>query len=136
MVNITGISSISQKDNGEVDLQKSGLNLKSQFKDPAKYEEVITKLINNGNLRKDVIGNLIFIKGHRAGTKYGVESLRMAFNDLGYLKKQSSLTSPQILEIHRNTYKDFYPSEKVINPKDKSGYNESLIYFLAVLNEN
>lgn len=110
--------------------QLTGLNLKSQFKNSKEYDTVIDKLIDNGNLRKDNSGNLIFVKCHRAGTKYGAEALRLVLKDLEYLKDQS-FTNPQILELHSNTYKDFSADVRTLNNRD--GISKAYRYFKAIL---
>lgn len=112
-------------------IQESGLNLKSQFTNPDKYDEVINKLVANDNIHKHQSGKLIFIKCHRRGTRYGVEALRLVLQDLEYLKSQSNLTNAQIVEIHKNTYYDFNIDVRTLN--QRKSISVAYQYFKKVL---
>jgi len=110
---------------------ESGMNLKSQFLDESQYRTVIDKLVANGNLRMTKSSKLVFVKAHRAGIKYGVEALRQVFDTMGLLKRQSLLTETQLIEIYRNTFKDFNVDGRTL--RNTNGIGIAYNYFKDLL---
>lgn len=99
---------------------KSDLTLKSQFVDPDKYDEIMSKLINNGNLRKDGERNLIFVPMSRKNAQYEAVTLFEALKSLGFFKK-SNYTYDEMRSILSNTFKDWTLSVRTISDKKTLG---------------
>jgi hypothetical protein len=106
----------------------SSLNLKSQFINPDKYDDVIERLYNEGRVLKQN-GELIFIP-KRKGTKYEPEALRQALNILNFLDSKKNLSNFEILTMLSNTFINYKATDRTLR---SSSIPDSVKYYRSIL---
>lgn len=102
-------------------------DLKSQFKDNAKYNEVVERLIQAGHIIKH--GEILTFIPKRKSTKYEVEALRQTLQILGYLKP-SDFSNSEILTLLSNTFSGYKAVDRILR---SASIPESIKYYRRIL---